>query len=391
MSSFRDPGARRRFVGKVVVTAKTHKAPGKVTARVIHATVGHPCAPFMRFIAQEIRQYLSSARHLLKDSFALVKRLRRTRVRPHGRLVKVDIKDFYMSGLHSDLARDAASIFKGTIRDTVRHFILFVLQSQLVTFNGTCFKVRNGSGMGLLFSGELSDLCYYLAAEKHFALDQDVANHFGLDLWLRYKDDILVGFHSDRAMQVNFFECLRRESKYFLVEVEQFGQAVPMLDIWVSRPFDSDRLGFAPYEKPTSIRRWLSHGSHHPIHVHRAWPAGQIMRFKAVSDSRRKFENRSFQFLSSLVEDHVSHTGLESALRAVRARPSPTEDRERCLWITLPYRGAWCRIGKTLKTILCNWAQSRYFAGHLFGVRTARVSWKLSCSSFSTRLRKTLI
>ena len=81
----------RGFFAKVQCTIKTHKPQGKVVARPIHASVNHPFAPAMRWIASLITTKLRSYSHLVLDSSDLVHKLKYLKLPPDTRALKIDV------------------------------------------------------------------------------------------------------------------------------------------------------------------------------------------------------------------------------------------------------------------------------------------------------------
>ena len=105
----------RRVSGGVVgsflqMTIKTHKAHGLVVPRIIHASHKTMFKPVLRFIASRIRAELDTLPHLLKDSRDLTMKLRSRRFPADSVLYKIDIKDFYMSEQHNDIADNCSTM-----------------------------------------------------------------------------------------------------------------------------------------------------------------------------------------------------------------------------------------------------------------------------------------
>ena len=73
------------------------------------------------------------------------------------KLVKVDAKDFYLSGTREDLARDATALIDNEpLRRLAYEAIHFILEHQAivddVSVTSAIYKVVVGTGMGLLCS-----------------------------------------------------------------------------------------------------------------------------------------------------------------------------------------------------------------------------------------------
>ena len=82
------------ILSRLQCTIKTHKDPGEVKPRPIHAAVSSPLKPGMKWISHILRQELDKYPHLVKDTPALLDLVRRTPVPENAVLIKVDIKDF---------------------------------------------------------------------------------------------------------------------------------------------------------------------------------------------------------------------------------------------------------------------------------------------------------
>ena len=92
-----------QIVASIQFNIKTHKHPGLVVPGVIHANHRSPFKPGARLVASWLRETISGLPHLIRDSAHLVKLLQSTPVPAGNVLVKVDIKDFFMTGAHEAL------------------------------------------------------------------------------------------------------------------------------------------------------------------------------------------------------------------------------------------------------------------------------------------------
>ena len=139
-----------------------------------------------RFIVHEIRKQTSLMTHLVRDSKHLVEILSKSifRARKQFRLMKVDIKDFFMSGKHGPLVNLGGHAIDDDSRsvddeETSNRFIFkeaidFVLGSQYIELGSNhgeeggffLYQVIEGSGMGLLSSDELSFVLFFVLAEE---------------------------------------------------------------------------------------------------------------------------------------------------------------------------------------------------------------------------------
>ena len=120
---------RGRLISTLTTNLKSHKLAGEVACRAIHASAQHAFRPGFRFVAQQLKPFLRSLQHLIIDSSDLVRKLSRIEVQKDDRMYKFDVKDFFMSGGHVDLAKFARVfpfpilISKKTVRDYVESLL----------------------------------------------------------------------------------------------------------------------------------------------------------------------------------------------------------------------------------------------------------------------------
>ncbi|CAE7846274.1 unnamed protein product, partial [Symbiodinium necroappetens] len=94
----------RRFISRVIANVKTHKQPGNMGLRIIHSSPGLCISPAMRWISEHIRQFFSDKPHLLRDTDDLLFKLQSVVVSESAKLVRFDIRDYFMSGSHAQIA-----------------------------------------------------------------------------------------------------------------------------------------------------------------------------------------------------------------------------------------------------------------------------------------------
>ena len=99
-----------------------------------------------------------------------------------------------MTGEHSEICGACSSVVTSNWRIDFHALLEVILGSQHVMIpevQDRAWKVIEGSGMGLLASGEISDVALCVLCEFGF-VDSDLARSMGLELYLRYKDDVLI-------------------------------------------------------------------------------------------------------------------------------------------------------------------------------------------------------
>ena len=91
-------------------TCKTHKPNGGVCLRPIHAFTSSPFRPGMKWIGQMLDKVLRELPHLVKDANSLQSMLVCKYFPSGSRFLKMDIKDFYLTGAHSFLVEKSPPI-----------------------------------------------------------------------------------------------------------------------------------------------------------------------------------------------------------------------------------------------------------------------------------------
>lgn len=318
---------------------KTHKPRGQVAFRALHCAERLATTPFMRMLIWLMKPAMRRLHeaHLCKDSFDLCSRLEALTLVPgegEVRLIKFDVKEFFMSGAHSDLARTPAAdtLYPELFEDIAE----FVLSSQFVEFEdpqdeGALYKVNCGSGMGLLCSPDLANLCFYSLAERNFALSSE-ASALGVRSYLRYMDDGFIGHQGSWRSLSTFCARLREKSRYFKLEFEVHRSSCTFLDLRISigRRFrSSGKPDYEPYRKETSIAIPLTGSSSHPPAV-MSWPAVVATRLMRLSSSASAAAAGRDKF-----EEWLAVHGVRILPRPARAPRSPWPVLRSCGWCCL--------------------------------------------------------
>ena len=196
-------------------TCKTHKEVVKF--RNIHASPSYALKGLSSWIVKLLRVEIAKYPHLLRDTNDLVKQLANFRVENWTYFIKMDIEEFFNSGLPNDLVEDTAMLIDGEHRRLYKEVLEFVLDNQFVMSKYICnrvFKVCEGSGMGLLHSGDVADAALLKMAEARYAVMPSVMNCMGICKYFRFKDDILV-IADDRKRQcvVRFLKEFKKKNK----------------------------------------------------------------------------------------------------------------------------------------------------------------------------------
>ena len=105
----------------------------------------------MRWVGLNLKQFLSSQEHILRDSDHLLECLRRVRIPSSAGLVKFDTKDFFMSGRRRDISSLASKCFPDGVQLCAKNLNDSIIRNQVITVPGVdkYWRDRVGRGMGL--------------------------------------------------------------------------------------------------------------------------------------------------------------------------------------------------------------------------------------------------
>ena len=277
------------------VNLKTHKPAGKVKYRAIHSTKGSPFKPGMRFLSKCLQPAIDDIDFLLKDSFEFVSKVRGRTSPPDTTFIKLDVKDFFMTGKHHEIIEGCAGHVDPKYERSFRDMCSFILSSQFVKpgFADRAWQVREGTGMGLSCSGDLSNILLWTKMEKGFVDDLEVKTKYMIWAYMRYMDDIWIAARTGQCWR-EFVAMLQARAAPFILEVDEISDhGVQMLDIWVSKGEGfrrTRRLDTVVRPTPTSIGIPLNPTSLHPGGVHSGWPRSLLSRFRSLSSDRRACE-----------------------------------------------------------------------------------------------------
>ena len=129
---------------------------------------------------------------MVNSSSALLEQLENVAAESGDILFRADVRQFFMTGSHDDLAMHAASfISDGLLRPKIRDALNYILKNQYVDSDGQdCKRVMSGSGMGMNISSEIADAALFRSCEENFLWKARTVRWLGLKLYVSYKDDI---------------------------------------------------------------------------------------------------------------------------------------------------------------------------------------------------------
>ena len=127
----------------------------------------------MRWVHKLLSEKLAHFPHLLIDADDLQRKLKSFQLPVSCRCVKLDVKDFHLTGKHTHLVERSASILEPSAREDYSTLTKAILSNQYVrsdVFPSATYKVVSGTGMGMIPSGSISDACLYANLERDYVL-----------------------------------------------------------------------------------------------------------------------------------------------------------------------------------------------------------------------------
>ena len=302
-----------------------------------------------------------------------------------------------MTGDHELLAEKAtAPLPRNVFESRFKDFLHFLLTSQYVRLShdpvDTCFGVTKGRGMGLIMSGDVSDLAFYELAEHDFATVPDTVSNLVVVAYFRYKDDVLIILRGEQSERRSFIHKWIDRALPFVLQIESTStKEVVMLDVRIFKgPIwsRSGHLDTSIYTKPTSLSLPLSSSSSHPTHIHNNWPLARIQTFGSLCAGEEDFNSARNLWLSKIKKSSPRHpcvaavlsTSFISSKRTLRpiARVgNPVEFKP--AWMVLPFHHRLEHAGlpNTLHNIWQRWKHVLAYSGLNMSCIMPRVSWRL--------------
>ena len=334
------------FLSKLECTVKTHKGAGAVVLRPIHACPAHPFRPVMRLVASMLQERLRKLPHLLRDTDDLLCKLRRHKIPHHHRIIKIDIKDYFMSGEHDNLISNSSELIDPERRSCFKDLLRPILAHQYVRLDGDtdcAYRVVTGSGMGMLCSGEVSDAAFYSMAERRTVLLPHFRRRFQISFYGRFKDDIILVCGARKEELRNLLEEMRASAGEFRLQVESVSaHSAVMLDIELFKgpPFErTGVLSYRHYRKPTSIWRPLDCESYHCPSVHVSWPLAYVRRLRSRSSNPCEASRTINEFFKLYAA--VQRRKLEPPKDHESSKDPSNSAKHRDSWLVLPFRSEW--------------------------------------------------
>lgn len=206
------------FVFGSGVTIKTHKLAGQVACRLIHTSTRHSFSGLSAVADKLAAERISGEAHMAFSTADVIKHIQSRSYPDSCCFANIDINDFYMSGRHDTILELCCKAIAGEHRDFMNSLLTCLLYYQFVwdPDSKRYYKVVSGTGMGARHSGSVSDLVFYLLAEKDLIeAGKCSAERWGLLTYIRFRDDILVIFESPKHCK-QFLKTLAEKGKSML-------------------------------------------------------------------------------------------------------------------------------------------------------------------------------
>jgi len=357
-------------------TIKTHKNPGEVKLRLLHGASRHPYTGVGIILNRIIQPILDELPHLCRSSTAMRERLESKQYPSDSVFCKMDIDNFYMEAQHRTLV-DCA--FRGVSLPPAKLEILKSLLTHVLHFqyvfnprSNRWYQVKLGSGMGLNFSGCVSNKCFYELAERPWMLSNNVQSAFGVHNYCRYHDDsITVASHPESfvssttcevwshhphwhgrqhfwnswsTLERFIFGAVYRTRHEYRLKIEEVSSIMRVLDMYCM--LNRGRVLISPYVKCVD-RPYLSCRSAHHYNIHVSWPKANLSRIRQLCCNQETFARAKAGLLARYASSDVHHLGRIAAdlpyaqivprLSFMQSAPAPAVATPDQMWIVLRY------------------------------------------------------
>ena len=216
--------------------------------------------------------------------------------------MKRDADHYYLSEEAHELVRDAQlqsqfGVQKGTLMERILWHLLGhqYVMSNIVSFS-RAWEINYGTGMGLIHSGELTELMLYNKVESILLSIESFDEH-QLTHDSRFRDDIhFVG--RDTIASAPFYYMMERHSEYLKISQESISAKGAIFLTQQSR-FMVRGFWFL-HTRPSQLGISLSINCGHALHVHRSWPIAMVSSLKHRSSNARIVEEAKEQVMNIL-------------------------------------------------------------------------------------------
>ena len=331
----------------------------------------------------------------MKDSFCFARKLDHSQISTGAKFIKVDVKDFFLSGEHSEIVEISSQAVSLEFRDHFKQLCSMILRSQYVTIDAKspseAWQVCRGTGIGLSCAGDLSNTVFALLVETPFITRPQVRARFGIEVYSRFMDDILMVVRdSGRQSRFELADELRSRARFFQLELEVRSTSVKFLDfdIFFGERFQARRLlDYRVSQKASSIAVPLRQTSAHPWSIHSSWPRGMLKRVALLCSSRADITKAREAMYQKWASAHIDHemflNRTRPAARMLRDRLHPEVSPPRVHRLILPFHDAWMksRWSRILRDL--KWRLLQYVQYHC----VLQTSWSLEDKHMVVLLR----
>ena len=306
-------------------TVKTHKPQFEVGLRPLHKACRPALLGLSTWLASKLAPILDSLDFFMKDSFAVKKQLQGLHVPIGGRLAVFDIKDFFLSGMASEVSHDVSTLFQHPLSGLIKEVTFTLLDYQIIfaEYSSTFYKCFKGTGMGLNHSGFLANLAYYVKVEKAFV--SRLAS-LGIRKYLRYHDDIVIIFDTRDALLA--FTPYVKNTAYFKVLCNSVSCSyVEFLELGIS--IDSTTRNILVQPLLNKIPIPLCRSSCHEKGVHISWPSAVRNRAVVLAHDR----SRVVADLLSAYAQTIHGDDFSSLMHRTRSQAHISDSLEIVNWV----------------------------------------------------------
>ena len=292
---------------KLKITVKDGKPQGEMTTRTILASSSHSHKGLSCWLAMKLQPGLNTVEHLMWTNEGAMKSLAEEHLQLGDKLVKIDIKEFFMSGSPESLADDFVKLLQiwfpqAEERKLLMEAFKVLREAQLVRsdfLEGT-WKLVEGAGMGLVHSSNLMDGIFYAKVEVQLC-SHSHRRRWGIKKYVRYRDDILIWIAGDRIEDGNrWLHAFESLAGYFRLQTEQIcinnvGETSQMRYLASTLILNGSqgRIKAIPYIKSTGVPL-SNYSAHHPL-VH-GWPIDYMRKLLNSAGTRSIAKNSIAEF-----------------------------------------------------------------------------------------------
>ena len=329
------PWNEGRLDGNLQFLCKSQKPSGDVSDRTVHACPGYPLAGIGKWLSWRIRQTfaeqpLALVGHLVKNAQEVVDRISQlTPVADHY-WIRMDLKDFHLTG-DCDTLTSLAWRHEGD--ELVRDVTRFLLTHQYLTSRHAdyTYQVVEGVGQGLPPAGDLADLAFFNAVERHFVACEETRRLHGVAAYFRFRDDILMVASRREGTAAIVNGMFDRQSCFKIVVEEVSRQnTIEFLNIQIEKT--PTAYITRPWRKEGSADIILGTDSAHPTAVHNSWPRALAKTLVNLANTPREKVEALSVFNARLARNY--HTQITSQMLSSHQEPVPLVHGAAAWWHT---------------------------------------------------------